>query len=149
MSFRLGLVAGSPCVSRIVPAAVATTSRQPIRSWYDVSLNVIRADRSVRAGVSGARMVQVRRRVERPPAPAGNSTDDEPGAGVRATPSRSRARLGMRLAQAAVPQAAASSSLTLPSSSASIRWRSWNVGISAMSITTSRSIRSGAIVSPA
>jgi hypothetical protein len=45
--------------------------------------------------------------------------------------------------------AAASSSLTVPSPSVSIFWRSWNVGISAMSTTTSSRISFAATVIPA
>jgi hypothetical protein len=44
---------------------------------------------------------------------------------------------------------APSSSLTLPSPSVSIDWRSWNAGISAMSMTTSRSTASRPTVRPA
>src|SRR5258705_9179940 len=66
-----GLVAGRPSALIATPSPDGTISRQPIRSGYEVSVNVTVAG-PVSAAASGAVNAHSIRIVESPPAPGGN-----------------------------------------------------------------------------
>ncbi len=123
-------------------------SRQPIRSGYETSSNAIGVD-AASGAASGATNEHSRRIVESPPSPAGKLIAADVGSSVAAVPPTESRRSADWRAQNGAWAAAASASLTVPSPSVSMCWRSWNVGISAMSITTSRRISFGATVMPA
>ena len=148
VSRDVGLVGGSPLASIVTPSPVATISRQPSRSAYEVSSNAI-VVRSSMGAASVATYAHSIRIVERPPSPAGKEIAAPEGSSVAAAPSTVNRNPSAWAAQAGSRAASVSWSVTSPSPSASIRWRSSNVGISAMSMTMSRRISSAETAIPA
>ena len=144
---REGLVVGNPPDSIATPSPLATISRQPIRPGYDTSSNVtVALSGMVVSGAVNAHSIRI---VDSPPRPGGKAIEAAVGVSVEATPSTARRNSAPWAWQAGTAAAAVSVSVTSPSPSRSIFWRSWNAGISAMSMTTSRRISSGATAIPA
>ena len=93
--------------------------------------------------------MHTRRIVSRPAAPGGKVSPAATGTIDSLRPATVRASDGAKVGQAVSRSASSSSSDTEPSPSVSIRSFSWNVGISAWSMTTSRITRSGSTRIPA
>ena len=127
---------------------VTVISRQPIRVGSKRSSNVI-AVGAARGAASGDSRVHTRRIVERPPLPGGKVTPASMTRSGAAAPSIVSESASPTDVQPAVSAASSSSSENSPSPSSSRSITAWNVGISAWSMTTSRSTRSGSTRIPA
>ena len=145
-----GLVVGSPPAS--IDDALAGRDDLPPAD----PLRVRRGPRTSRSiAVERRRLARRRRRTRSASStgrrgPAGSVIEAAVAVSVgRDAVDRQPQQRSLASSQAGPAAAAVSASVTSPSPSASIRWRSWNVGISAMSMTTSRRISSGASVIPA
>ena len=119
----------------VVPSPRTRISRQPIRCANDESSKLTVTPRS-RPEI-GAVYSQTVRIVDSPAAPGGIEIPAANATSVSAFPSTVRCSEPARRWQATRRSASISSSLTEPSPSASIRWRSVKVGSSASSMTTS------------
>ena len=140
--------AGLPAAPAItVPFPSTTISRQPMRSAKEESSKVMAV-----AAIGLARAASyshTRRMVVSPPAPAGSESPADIVVSDRACPSAVRRRSWARVPQALTRSCSSSAGATAPSPSRSIRWLSWNAGISARSMTTSSEIAAGPIRSAA